>query len=94
MAAGGYYYSGDRTRARITFVKAGESALALGDIEQAAQAFQRAALVAWEQKKQVVIAVELKQRALRLATSPLLTAAQRSTILGLFSGMQVIASRP
>lgn len=92
VAAGGYYYSRDRARARIAFVKAGESALALGDVEQAAHAFQRAALVAWEQK-QTGVALGLKQRALRLAASPLLTAAQRGTIVRQFAVMQVAAEQ-
>ncbi len=83
IAASARYFSGNRTYARVLYVRAAERALADGDVEVAARSFMLAALVANQQHD--VVALELKARGERLAGSPLLTDAQRHQILGLFA---------
>jgi hypothetical protein len=81
IAASARYYTGKPMYARELYVRAGERALADGDVEIAARSFMLAALVANEQRD--AVALELKARGERLAGSPLLTEAQRRRILGL-----------
>lgn len=68
VAAGAYYWGGNKTHARRTYVKAGECALGLGDLETATHAWVRAAIIAKEQKDPAA-AVALMHRAQRLSTA-------------------------
>ncbi len=83
-AASGYYLGGMLTRSRIVSVQAGERALAMGDVEEAAHAFLYAALVAHKQADDAG-RDSLIARAHRLAASPLLSQAQQASILSRFS---------
>lgn len=91
IAASARFYSGDPTRARELYVRAGERALADGDVEVAARSFLMAALVANEQRDPVTL--ELKGRAERLAGSPLLTEMQRSQLLAVFGEPVLVAAK-
>ncbi len=80
VAAGAYRAVGKLDRARSIYVEAGERALALGDIVQAAHAFLRSAILA-SQQQDLATAWELRTRAERLAQSPLLPEVHRRRIL-------------
>lgn len=71
-------------RAQSQYVQAAEWALATGDVQTAATAYVRAAVVAAE-LKDVASAQDLRDRAARLARSPLLTQDQRTAILSHFT---------
>lgn len=93
IAAAAHRWARERTAGRATYVRAGERALALGDVVRAANAFLCAAVIAHEQKD-AAGAWELKTRAERLAQSPLLTDGQRKYILGQFSDLKKYADKP
>lgn len=69
--------------ARTSFMQAAEWALALGDVENAANGYMRASLMSIE-LKDFDSARALREKAERLARSPLLSAAQRTAILNQF----------
>ncbi len=82
-AASGYYFSGKLARARAVSVQAGERALAIGDVDVAAHAFVFAAIIA-NQQSDVPGRDSLIARGNALAASPLLSQAQRLSILAQF----------
>lgn len=77
---------GQATRAQTQFVQAADWALAIGDVESAATGYVRAAIVA-AQLKDAAGAQELRDKAVRLARSPLLNEDQRASILNHFAGL-------
>jgi hypothetical protein len=77
------FASNDLSSAQRDMVAAAEQALARGDIEKAAQAYTDAAWLAKEQKNPGEV-WSLGSQAEVLASSPLLSAAQRATILQRF----------
>ncbi len=92
VAAGAYRWSGHKGMAREVYVQAGERALAMGDVDNAARCFLLAAVVANEQKNYAV-ANDLNARARLLASSPLLSAGQRRNILAQFeAGNAIVAN--
>lgn len=92
LAAAARIWVGDREAAQAAFTKAAEWSLANGDVEAAANGFTRAAVVAFEHKD-IAAARELRDRAARLARSPLLSTVQRQAILNQFvPGPAVIAA--
>ncbi len=93
IAAAAHRWAHERAAGRATYLAAGERALALGDVVRAADAFICAAVIAHEQKD-AAGAWELKGRAERLAQSPLLTEAQRKSILAQFVELKNYADRP
>jgi hypothetical protein len=76
-----YHYANRLFDARKAMEQAARRALANGDVVAAAQANVEAALFAHKQGKQAQ-ANRLGRTALQLATSPLLTAHQRASIIG------------
>ncbi len=82
-AASGYYFSGKLARARAVSVQAGERALAIGDVDVAAHAFVFAAIIASQQRDEPG-RDSLIARGNALAASPLLSQAQRLSILAQF----------
>jgi hypothetical protein len=74
------YHLGDRQAARSMMERAASRAQARGDVVQAANGYVDAAHVALEQRS-AGQAGELGRRAMTLASSPLITAAQRADIV-------------
>ncbi len=90
-AAGAYYSSGKPQRARETFVQAADRALAMGDVNNAASGYLRAAIIANQQRdpeRDGLIA-----KANKLAASPLLTQGQREVILAQFQQTVQVATK-
>ena len=79
------YNSGDKRRSLGLMEKAGDRAIRLGDVETAAHAYIDAAVIASE-LRQGQRARELGERAVLLAKSPLLSAAQRGALEYRMSG--------
>ena len=88
----GWFYAGTRDYglARQMHERAAQHAMAGGDVERAAQCLIDAALVALEDQRTDLVP-RFVQRTRRLADSPLLTAAQRSTIIERVEGAPRLA---
>jgi len=74
-----YFYSQMYWRAQAQFTRAADEALALGDLETAAHAYIDGAVSALNRERKQE-ALELGQKALKIARSPLLTEEQRKDI--------------
>ena len=82
------YNSGNKAKGLTLMEKAGDRAISLGDVMIAAHAYIDAAVIASE-LRQGTRAVELGERAVLLAKSPLLSADQRSALLERMNGWGV-----
>lgn len=91
LAARLYYYHGDVYRAQPIMERAGDEALAAGDVVTAAHAYVDAAFIAVKQGD-VTKVNALADKAELLTRSPLLTAAQRSGIVTRLAGRTVAAT--
>jgi len=80
MASRLSYYTGNATRAWEIMERAGEEALAAGDVISAANAFVDASFLAKAAGARTPV-IELARRAQLLTSSPLLETAQREAIL-------------
>jgi hypothetical protein len=83
MAAAARVSAHNHLAARTAFTQGAEWALGLGDVENAANGYMRASLMSIE-LKDFASARALRDKAERLARSPLLTEGQRAAILGHF----------
>ncbi len=90
VAANGFYVTGRPERARTVAVQAGERALAMGHVGEAAHSFLFAAIIA-NQQRDVAMRDVLIGRAHRLAASPLLSRTQRDVILAQFQPLVLMA---
>lgn len=80
LAANLYFFSGDESKAQSIMLKAGEAALAIGDVEGAANRFLDAAWVAVD-RGDARFAIQTSQRARLLMASPLLDGDTRREVL-------------
>lgn len=79
LAARAYFYDGEVGRASLLWEEAGNRALTVGDVLEAARSYLHAAVAAHE-KRDSVRSVELGWRAYRLTESDLLSSQERDLI--------------